>query len=181
MQYGHWIPALALVAIVGGGTPSYAQDSPFAAPSQSSQQAVPASCSPGVAYDPSQVAPIGQPVTASAARVTVNAARRAAQAGRSLAPRDGRTYIIADVSLENIGQDLLHYNPLGFVAKDADGYEYRAALGADGQINAGDLPRGERVRGMVAFEVPSTARGLVIYLERSYTGGDRPSPRLALE
>jgi hypothetical protein len=50
----------------------------------------------------------------------------------------------------------LSINPLYFSAKNAAGDTYQVALGdAQGQMDTNDLPAGQKVRGVIAFNVPA--------------------------
>jgi len=60
--------------------------------------------------------------------------------------------------------DTIAYNPLYFSVKDADGFESQAVLGAesDQPLASGELVKGDKARGSVAFEVKSAAKGLIL-------------------
>ena len=52
--------------------------------------------------------------------------RRAAEAGPIAKAKDGRTYVIAEVSLENANRDRAPYNPLYFKVRGSAGDPDRA-------------------------------------------------------
>jgi hypothetical protein len=58
------------------------------------------------------------------------------------------------------------YNPLYFVVKDANGYEYSESMSSlDPSLKSGDLNKGDQARGHLAFEVPENATNLVLSYE----------------
>lgn len=75
----------------------------------------------------------------------------------------GNTYIVAEVLIENVSVDKAPYNPLYFKVKDGDGFEYNPEIvGGDQALKSGELPKGDKARGNVAFEVKKDAKGLVL-------------------
>lgn len=72
-----------------------------------------------------------------------------------------------DVSVENVNSSRdVPYNPLYFRLRAADGTEYDAEfLAPEPHLGAGQLSRGDRVRGNIAFEVPTSATGLLLIYE----------------
>ena len=81
-------------------------------------------------------------------------------------PSPGHTFLVVDVTIQNLTRDECPYNPLYFTVRDSQGYEYDVSLVAPSpSLNAGTLYKGEKVRGNIAFEVPVKARGLVITYE----------------
>jgi hypothetical protein len=91
--------------------------------------------------------------------------------------------LVIDVSIENSGRtDETPYNPLYFSIKDADGYEYNTAfLAPDPSLKSGALPKGERVRGFVAFEIRSASVGLILTYEPLVILGGYEPIRIDLE
>jgi hypothetical protein len=83
-----------------------------------------------------------------------------------LKPKEGNTYLVIGVILENVTRDKTPYNPLYFKVKDAEGFEYNTALLApDPALKSGELAKGEKVRGNVAFEVQKTGQGFIVSYE----------------
>jgi hypothetical protein len=71
---------------------------------------------------------------------------------------------------------------LYFKVKDADGYEYNATLNSgDNALKSGDLAQGDKVRGIVAFEVPTGAAGLILSYEPLVIAGGYDPIRIALD
>jgi hypothetical protein len=123
---------------------------------------------------PTSLPGVGQRVESTGLVLTVNAVRKAIRAGTRSTPKPGQAFLIADVTLENTGTAAESYNPLQFAVQDADGLEYIASLaGADEALHAGELAPGKTASGEVIFEVPITARGLVLhYRPPAGLGGD---------
>jgi hypothetical protein len=86
----------------------------------------------------------------------------------------GMIYVVADVTLENTGQDSLSYGPWDFKTRDADGFEYTSLWSVQRGLNSGDLPRGQNIRGFVVFEVPPNARGLTMIYQPAFGRNNQP-------
>lgn len=125
---------------------------------------------------------IGQRVESAGIAVTTNSTSQSDTLSVVQKVKLERTYVIVDVTIENTTRDKAPYNPAYFKIKDADGYEYSAQLaGPDNYLKSGDLSAGESVRGVVAFDVPLGARGLVLsYQPAVILGGYQPI-RVALD
>lgn len=109
------------------------------------------------------IAKIGQRVESSGVALTVNGVQKTDAIGSFLKAKDGQTFLVADVTIENTSRDKSPYNPMYFKVKDADGFEYTAGLGADDKtLKSGELASGEKARGTVAFEVPKDGKGLTV-------------------
>jgi hypothetical protein len=75
----------------------------------------------------------------------------------------GMRFITLSVKIENIDHTRTPYNPLYFRVKDVDGYEYLPVVGSpETSLQAGSLGRGQMVRNTIIFEIPETARTLII-------------------
>ena len=75
--------------------------------------------------------------------------------------KDGNTFVVVEVLLENTGAASSPYNPLYFSVKDSDGYQATPTIsGSDTSLKTGELAKGDKARGTVAFEVKQTATGL---------------------
>jgi len=74
-------------------------------------------------------------------------------------PEDGTKLVAIEVVLSNIsGDEMLSVNPLNATLVDSEGFTYQADLGgAEEQISTLDLETGEKVRGLIAFQVPENA------------------------
>jgi hypothetical protein len=96
-------------------------------------------------------------------------------------PDPGNVFVDIEAVIENTARDQAPYNPLYFKVKDSDGFEYNHAIASvDPSLKSGDLAKGEKVRGHVAFEVKSSAKGLVLAFEPMVLFGDYKEIRIAL-
>jgi len=79
-------------------------------------------------------------------------------------PKDGQRFIGVDVTIENVSSDDLNISSIiHFSLKDGTGQQYNGVLLAQGLAGAtpeGRLVVGDRVRGTVAYSVPTDAAGL---------------------
>lgn len=111
---------------------------------------------------------VGQPLEVNGVVFTINKVKAVTAfdqgSGAIKAAQAGNIFVVLDVTIENAGHDQIAYNPLFFLAKDSDGFEYEAELFApEPKLQSmGDLPRGEKVRGNVAIEVPAATTGLTV-------------------
>ena len=71
---------------------------------------------------------------------------------------EGNNVMVFDVTLVKEAPEPRAYNSLAFEAFDADGYKY-TAFGATSKqaLRSGTVSPGQKVRGFVAYEVPSGA------------------------
>lgn len=117
---------------------------------------------------------VGQRVESSNVALTVIRATKQDALGEYFKADAGKVYLVTEVLIEAT-QDKAPYNPLYFKVKDASGYEYTAAIPAmSDALKSGELSKGERVRGAVAFEIPMTARELVLSYEPMVVGDFKP-------
>jgi hypothetical protein len=135
---------------------------------------------PTATPEPPAMAQIGDRVEAGGIALTVNSAQTMASFDFMTAA-EGNTYLVVDVLLETTDRDMAPYNPLYFSVKDSDGFEHTNALIApDPSLKSGELARGDRVRGNVAFEVPLGATGLVLTYEPLVIMGGYEPLRVAI-
>lgn len=128
------------------------------------------------------IAKIGERVESSGIALTINGVSKAESMGQFLKAGDGKTYLIADVTVENAGRDKAPYNPLYFKVKDSDGYEYNAGMSIDDKaLKSGELAGGEKARGTVAFTVPKAGKGFVVSYQPMVILGGYQTIRVALE
>lgn len=97
-------------------------------------------------------------------------------------PDSGNVFLIIEVVIENVSRDEeAPYNPLYFSVKDSEGFEYNTAIAApDPSLQSGNLPKGDKVRGFVAFEVRSTATGFIVTYEPLVIFGGYEPIRISL-
>lgn len=112
---------------------------------------------------PATVAKVGDRVELNGTALTVVKVDRAAELGQFSKAKDGNEFVVAEVIIENVNADKVPYNPLYFKVKDAEGFEINAELlGSDRSLKSGELTKGEKTRGTVAFEVKKGTQGLVL-------------------
>jgi hypothetical protein len=82
-------------------------------------------------------------------------------------PSEGNIFLVIDVLIENVSRDEeTPYNALYFSVKDSQSFEYSSSfVYPDPSIKNGNLPKGDKVRGFVAFEVLNTASEYVVTYE----------------
>jgi hypothetical protein len=70
----------------------------------------------------------------------------------------GKKLIAVEVIISNLSGDMISVNPLNTTLVDKEGFTYKTELGGvDDQISTLDLNPGEKVKGLIAFEVPDNA------------------------
>ena len=77
----------------------------------------------------------------------------------------GKTFLIVDVTVENKGVTGFYANRISsssFKIKDSEGYVYDYAWTSylDQEFPSGEIQEGDKVRGKIAFEIPTTVTGL---------------------
>jgi len=168
----------------GGATVIPATSAPAAQATSGSSAAQPTSA-PAAAPTAAQAAPavakIGDRTELNGTALTVMKVSRAAELSRFQKAKDGNEFVIAEVVIENVDKDKAPYNPLYFKVKDSDGFEYNADFTAgDQSLKSGELAKGEKARGNIAFEVKKDAKGLVLEYRPLVIGGD-DAIKVALE
>jgi hypothetical protein len=113
------------------------------------------------APEPSSMPP--QTATLQELRVTINTATITTQTGR-FEPRQGHMFVVLDVTIENLGREAVIVSALRYMTLQDDRarsytIDVTAAMDA-GQRPEGKIPGGEKIRGMVGYEVPLDAQGL---------------------
>jgi hypothetical protein len=90
-----------------------------------------------------------------------------AQAYGYFAADAGNIYLSVELIFESNSNTGVSVNPLYIKVKDSDGYEYTASMfGKEPSLTSqNDLPQGEKLRGWITFEIPTTAHGLILSFE----------------
>lgn len=121
----------------------------------------PASTTAPTAQQPPQPAAIGDKTTGDGYTLTVAGVERKQELSDFEKAKDGNTYVVADVLVE--ATDKASYNLLYFKVKDASGVEYNPSVATLPDVfKSGELVAGDKARGKVVFEVPTSATGLVL-------------------
>jgi hypothetical protein len=127
------------------------------------------------------VGKVGDRVEANGVALTVVKVEKATQISDFQKAEEGKTFVIAEVLIENVSTDTAPYNPLYFKVKDSEGFEENSSLmTGDGALKSGELAKGEKARGNVAFQVKAEAAGLVMEYKPLVVGNVVPI-RVALE
>jgi hypothetical protein len=101
--------------------------------------------------------------------------------GDFAAPDPGNVYLTAQLLIENVTHDEAPYSLMYCAVKDADAFEYDASLWSpEPGLSSGELPKGDKVRGWVAFEVPEKATGFVLSYEPMVLLGGYETIRISL-
>ena len=117
---------------------------------------------------------IGDKAELEGVAVTILGMSQQANLAGFMTPSEGYTFVDLEVLIENVGRDdETPYNPLYFEIKDSKGYEYTSSMmSVEPSLTNGDLSKGEKVKGHVAFEVKADATGVVaIYQPQVILGG----------
>lgn len=140
-----------------------------------------ATTAPAATSAAAQIAKVGDRVEQGGTALTVVKVEKKAEVSDFQKASAGNTYVLAEVLIENAGQENIPYNPLYFKAKDSDGFEYAATLyTGDNGLKSGELAPGDKARGFIAMEVKEAAKGLVLAYQPITIGADDPI-RVALE
>jgi len=151
------VPAATSAPATGGATAQSAPDA--TAPVVADTTAAPVEPTAATA----QIANVGDRIEQGGVAFTVTKAERNDKPSQFAVAKEGNTFIVAEVLIENVSSaDKIMYNPFFAKLKDADGFEYQIAFGADQALSNGELAKGEKARGNLLFEVKKTAKGLVL-------------------
>lgn len=122
------------------------------------------------------VGKVGEAREAAGVVVTVNGVNKAQAINQFVRPTPGNVYLVADVTVGSNRDQETPYNLLYFKLKDDSGREYNTSLFApEPSFKSGNLPKGDKARGNLAFEVPPDAKGFVLtYQPLVLLGGFQP-------
>lgn len=127
---------------------------------------------PTVAPAAAPVGKVGDRIEVGGVALTVAKVEKKDDLSQFQKAKDGNTFIVAEVLIENVGADKSPYNPLYFTIKDGDGFEYNATIDTSGPaLKSGELAKGEKARGTIAVEVKKEAKGLVLQYKPIVLGG----------
>jgi hypothetical protein len=105
---------------------------------------------------------VGETLAQGDYRLTVTKVDSAASFGSFARADVGKKLVAVEVIIESADNDGVSVNPMYASLKDSDGYEYNDTFGQEPALKSqNDLPRGEKVRGWLTFEVPDEAKGLM--------------------
>jgi hypothetical protein len=119
-----------------------------------------------------EVFKIGDSVTFNDLVITLNSVEDN-KGDKFLKPAEGNIYKIVDVTLENKGtEEKTVSSVLHTSMADSDGYTYTMTITTfiKTQLD-GSVPAGRKLRGQVAYEVPTDAKGLEFIFSDPFTKG----------
>jgi hypothetical protein len=136
---------------------------------------------PEITQPPAGAGKVGDRVEMAGIAVTVNSVEEMKSIGSYTKAKEGNTFIIADVTIENVDRDKAPYNPFYFRLKDNHGFEYSSSFTTpDPSLKSGEQAKGEKARGNISFEVPADATNLVLTYVPEVILGDYQPIRVAL-
>jgi hypothetical protein len=115
---------------------------------------------------------VGDQIQSGEYIVSVNSVRKSSGSGY-VKPKEGSVYIIPNVTIQNNSKDKTTISSLlQMYIKDGEGNKYNPALTSDatGKVD-GELLAGEKVKGDVGFEIPTTAKDLKFYYNAAWLTG----------
>ncbi len=109
---------------------------------------------------------IGSPMALNGVTVTVVTADLNAKSGNDfITPKAGNRFVTVQVLYENTGNDSYNYNPFDWKLTDSAGFSYDSTFGGVGpELHSGTIQPGEKARGYITYEVPTSAPGLQLRL-----------------
>jgi hypothetical protein len=107
---------------------------------------------------------IGQTLSQNGYIITVNQAEKSQSYGDYKKAKPGNIFLAVDITIQSDKDKGVSVSTFEATLKDGQGFKYDATfLGKDPQLaTQNDLPKGEKIRGWVTFEVPQTARGFTL-------------------
>jgi hypothetical protein len=161
---------LALTLACGSGTGTATTQ-----PAATTAAQAAATTQPAPTAQPATEGNVGDRIEANGIALTVTKVDKADSLGQFQKAKDGDTFVVAEVVIENVSQDKAPYNPLYFKVKDGDGYEYNATIStADNSLKSGELAKGDKARGTVAVEVKKDSKDLVLAYQPIVIGSSAP-------
>jgi hypothetical protein len=120
--------------------------------------AVPEASEPAVA-----LGKIDERIVQDGVAYTVSEVAQTQELGPYSKAGEGEVFETLLLTIENVEQDKpVSYNLFYASLRDVDGYHYSAEiLGDSQQLKSGELPKGDTIKGSVAFRIPADAKGLV--------------------
>ena len=107
---------------------------------------------------------IGDEVTSRDAKITVNSIKKTDKFFMSK-PKENNEYIILNITIKNIGDSIVSYNPFDFYLKGKDGIFkscHKLKLGGIKSVSNGKLFPGKSITGELIFEEEKDTEGLIL-------------------
>lgn len=96
----------------------------------------------------------GETATVGGVKVTLSGVEYKTRLNDFETAESGKTYVIADVALENISNETQPYNVFDFRIQTAGGQVLDGTITTIKTLSSGDLVAGGKVSGKIVFEVP---------------------------
>jgi len=111
---------------------------------------------------------VGDRLSLTGVAVTVVSADLNAKPGNPyIRPKTANRFVAVQVLYENTGTDAVNYNPFDWSLRDASGFSYDQTFAGIGpELHSGTLNPGDKARGFIAYEVPTSATGLMLKLKQ---------------
>lgn len=98
---------------------------------------------------------VGEPATVDGVKMTVTKITKKKSVSEFEEAASGKTYVIADVTLENTSNDTKQYNSFDFRIQTESGQVLDSTyVTVKKPLNSGDLVAGGKVNGQIVFEAP---------------------------
>lgn len=119
---------------------------------------------------------VGQPMHLTGVDVTVVSVDPNAKGGNQyLQPKPGNRFVATQILYENTGSDPYDFNPFDWNLTDSAGFSYNTTYADIGpELHSGKLAAGEKARGYITYEVPTSATGLTLKLKSGEDTGRIP-------
>ena len=113
---------------------------------------------------------VGQTINKSGLAFSLNSVKVDAVGNTIFKPTDQSKFVIADVTITNNTTSQIPVVPVTqMYLKDADGQTYNISPApVTSQLNAGNLPAGENLRGEISFEAPSRLSSMKLYYDSGW-------------
>ena len=110
---------------------------------------------------------VGDTITQGDYIITLASAETATSYGDYNKAGDGKKYISVEIIVESGADTGVSVNPFYCKLSDGDAYSYTMTIGGkDPYLSSqNDLPKGEKMRGWVTFEVPEAAKDFIFSYE----------------
>jgi hypothetical protein len=107
---------------------------------------------------------IGDTLSQNGYIITVNSAEKSEKYGDYSVAKNGNIFLAADITIQSDKDKDISANIFQVSLKDNQGYKYDIAFsGKSPQLaSQNDIPKGDKVRGWVTFEVPKNVKGFTL-------------------
>lgn len=143
-----WV-VIVLVIVIGAGSSGNSSQ-----PSKIGQSTT----TPAVANTPDipTVFHVGDRVKLDTNVIVVNGVTACKSSNDFLTPDQGKKFVVADITQENLGDQSVSYNAFYFGLQDNQDFSYTMAIGAcqEPALSSGTLAPGQKTRGYIIFELP---------------------------